>query len=82
MIDCKDIINSDERIVKICETVDKKVQTFYSIWDRNLSYWRGISPLGEHDAWTRDITRRAKFKTRQEAKRELACIHQWREETL
>ena len=80
MTNRKEIINPNERIVKVSETLDGKTQTFYSIWDCHLGYWRGVSPLGEYDAWTRDITRRVKFKNRRGAKQELSCIHQWRRE--
>ncbi len=78
MIDSEDIIDHNERIVKVSETVDKEVQTFYTIWDRHLGYWRSTSLIDEYDAWTRDLTKRAKFHTRNQAKRELANIQQWR----
>ncbi|RKY22949.1 MAG: hypothetical protein DRP83_10030 [Planctomycetota bacterium] len=81
MIDRKDITNPDEKIVRVSTTIDKKTETFYMIWDRNLNYWRSNSPLGEYDAWTRDIARRATFETLKRAKRELSYIAQWRSET-
>ena len=75
-----EVHNPDERIVRIQETVDKRTRTFYAIRDTDLDYWRSASSLWDHDAWTRDVGRRAEYASRQEAQRELKSIRRWRRE--
>lgn len=73
-----DAINPQERIVTITETCDGATHSFYAIRDCDLGYWRGTGALDEHDAWTRDIGRRAEFTSRAEAIREMKSIWNWR----
>ena len=74
------VINADERIVRVRETVDGESRVFYAIRDVHLGYWRSRSLIHEWDAWTREICRRAQFGSRKEAKAELQSIHAWRRE--
>jgi len=76
----KDIINPDERIVKVCETVKKRKVVFFAIHDKHLDYWRTENPFDDYAAWSRDICLRAKFDTRRLAEAEMSRIHQWRRE--
>ena len=78
MIDSKGIIDPDECIVRVSETLDGRTHSYYTIWDRHLHYWRSVNPFGECGEWTRDITMRAKFRTSRDAKIELSSMHQWR----
>lgn len=68
-------IDSDERVVSIViEMATGERRDRCAIRDCGLGYWRGKSPLDKHDAWTRDAKRRAVFRTRAEAERELAAM--------
>lgn len=75
-----EVDNTDERIVRIQETIDDETRIFYAIRDRSLDYWRSEAPLHSHDAWTRDLRRRAEYNSRKEAARELKSIRRWRRE--
>ena len=67
-----EIVNPDERIVKVCPKVGR---AFYAVRDVFLGYWRSTEPLDGY-AWTRDLGLRARFATRAQAMREMKAI--WR----
>ena len=75
-----EVDNADERIVRIQETIDDETRIFYAIRDKCLDYWRSDSPLHDHDAWTRDVGRRAEYSSRGEARKQLKSIRKWRQE--
>ena len=67
-----EIVNPDERIVKVSSKVRGM---FYAIRDVFLGYWRSTEPIDGY-AWTRDLGLRAEFPTRAQAAREMKAI--WR----
>ena len=75
-----DVVNGDERIVKVREIVEDRETVFYVIRDVDLDYWRSVHPMDHYAAWTRDRHQRAEFDTRQQAQEELEHIWQWRRE--
>ncbi len=75
-----DVVNGDERIVKVVESVEGEETVFYAIRDVNLDYWRSVHPIDDRAAWTRDRHQRAEFDSRRDAQRELEYIWQWRRE--
>ena len=72
------VCNPHERIVRGTETDGDVTRRFYVIRDKKLGYWRGTDALDEPYAWTRDIGRRAEFRHRRDAVRELKFIWSWR----
>jgi len=75
-----DVVNGDERIVKVREIVEGKETVFYAIRDVNLDYWRSVHPMDDYAAWTRDRHQRAEFDSQEEAEEELEYMCQWRRE--
>ena len=75
-----DIVNDDERIVKVREIVEGKETVFYAIRDTDLDYWRSTHPLDDHAAWTRDRHQRAEFDTHDDAQAEMEYIWESRRE--
>ena len=75
-----DVVNSDERIVKVREIVEGKETVFYAIRDVNLDYWRSVHSMDDYAAWTRDRHQRAEFDSREEAEEQLEYMCQWRRE--
>ena len=71
--------NPHERILKVTEKRKGKLRRFFAIRDCEFRCWRGTKALDEHDAWTRDIARRAEFATRAAANRALEAIWNWRQ---
>jgi len=70
----------NERIVKIVETCDGKVErTFYCIRDLNLGYWTSNEPF-DGLIWTRDPQCRREFNSRPKAKSEWKNFLRWRRE--
>jgi hypothetical protein len=71
-------VNSDERIVKVAVTRKKQRKTFYAIHDQYLDYWRSTERIDDDRAWTRDLSLRAEFPSREEAGKELQAIWEYR----
>ena len=75
-----EVVNKDEQIVRIEESLCGTKHKFYVIHDEYLNYWRSTEDIDDDRAWTRDTTLRAQFASRKAAKRELAAIWHYRRE--
>ena len=69
-----------ERVVKLQEFCEGQLlRTFYCIYDRDFRHWMSKEPFGGM-LWTKDVSCRREFRSRFEAKAELAGLRYWREE--
>jgi hypothetical protein len=75
-----DAVNPDEHIVEIKRMRNGVPRVFYAIYDAFLNYWRSVEPISAGRAWTRDLTLRAWFPSREAAGKELQSIWQYRRE--
>ena len=70
----------NERVVKLVETCDGAVErTFYCIRDTDMGYWMSNEPF-DGLIWTRDVSCRQEFASREDAEDELECFLDWRQE--
>ncbi|MBN2561925.1 MAG: hypothetical protein JXQ75_13450 [Phycisphaerae bacterium] len=70
----------NERVVKMVETCDGVVaRTFYCIHDPDFGHWMSSEPF-DGLIWTKDVSCRQEFDSRDEAEAELDSFLDWRRE--
>jgi len=70
----------NERVVKMVETCDGVVaRTFYCIHDPDFGHWMSSEPF-DGLIWTKDVSCRQEFDSRDEAEAELESFLDWRRE--
>lgn len=70
----------NERVVKMVETCDGVVaRTFYCIHDPDFGHWMSCEPF-DGLIWTKDVSCRQEFASRDEAEAELESFLDWRRE--
>ena len=70
----------NERVVKMVETCDGVVaRTFYCIHDPDFGHWMSCEPF-DGLIWTKDVSCRQEFASRDEAEDELDSFLDWRRE--
>jgi len=70
----------NERVVKMVETCDGVVaRTFYCIHDPDFGHWMSCEPF-DGLIWTKDVSCRQEFDSRDEAEAEFDSFLDWRRE--
>ena len=70
----------NERVVKMVETCDGVVaRTFYCIHDPDFGHWMSSEPF-DGLIWTKDVSCRQEFASRDEAEAKLESFLDWRRE--
>jgi hypothetical protein len=68
----------NERVVKMEETCDGDVaRTFYCVHDPDFGHWMSHEPFDGY-IWTKDVSCRREFDSREEAKATLVRFLKWR----